>query len=228
MGEAGGGPARYQGVRVLLLGERTLFTEALRFVLESFGMITDVVAHDESALQAARRSRPHLVLVDLEGAPNGAAALGRSLARESPETKLMAVTPRYDPEVLSSALAAGFHGYLTKDTPLTRFARLIDATLSGEALARWPLGRGPAVGPNGDQPAIARLTPREREVLSLLAIGASGRDIAERLGISPNTVRTHVRSLLAKLDCHTRLEAATYAVRVGLVSSAGRSPSRAR
>lgn len=227
MGEAGGGPARYEGVRVLLLGERTLFTEALRFVLESFGMTADVVAHGESALQAARRARPHLVLVDLEGAPNGA-AVGRSLARESPDTKLMAVTPRYDPEVLSAALAAGFHGYLTKDTPLTRFARLIDATLSGEALARWPLGRGPALGPNGDRPAVVRLTPREREVLSLLAVGASGRDIAERLGISPNTVRTHIRSVLGKLDCHTRLEAATFAVRVGLVPSAARSPARTR
>jgi two-component system nitrate/nitrite response regulator NarL len=225
MGEAGDGPARYDGVRVLLLGQRTLFTEALGWVLESYGMVTDVPASGESPLDAVCRYRPHLVLVDVEELPDEAARLVPSMVRESPETKLMAVTARYDPDALSAALGAGFHGYLTKDTPLTRFARLVDAALSGEALTPWPLGPGPAVGPNGDRPTVARLTAREREVLSLLALGASGGAIARRLGISPNTVRTHVRSVLAKLHCHTRLEAATYAVRVGLVSSAGRPGS---
>jgi two-component system nitrate/nitrite response regulator NarL len=129
--------------------------------------------------------------------------------------------------VVNEAVRRGFHGYLTKDTPLAQLTEAIRAVMDG----RLVVSKGPAktrVAGSGNEDRlvallIQQLTPRELEVLGQLAQGVSGSVIAERLHMSPNTVRTHVQSILAKLQVHSRLEAAAFAVRHQIVRPSPRA-----
>ena len=183
--------------------------------------VVEVASSVEGGLSAARRERPEVVLVDL-GLPDGdGISLGREILAERPETKVIALTALNDPKAVGEALRAGFSGYMTKDTPLTQFVSMIEAAVAGQVVIPQRLAAG-AVGMRTAEERHAsllaeQLSPRERQVLSLLAEGASSEDIAGRLSVSPNTVRTHVQSILTKLQVHSRLEAATFAVRFGIV-----------
>ena len=183
--------------------------------------VVEVASSVDGGLSAARRERPDVVLVDL-GLPDGdGISLGREILAERPETKVIALTALNDPKAVGEALRAGFSGYMTKDTPLTQFVSMIEAAVGGQVVIPQRLAAG-AVGARTAEERHAsllaeQLSPRERQVLSLLAEGASSDDIAGRLSVSPNTVRTHVQSILTKLQVHSRLEAATFAVRYGIV-----------
>jgi DNA-binding NarL/FixJ family response regulator len=202
--------------------DHRLFADVIRSVLEEHGMdILDIASTVEEGLSAVRRERPDVVLVDL-GLPDGdGISLGRTIVGERPETKVIALTALNDPKAVGEALRAGFAGYLTKDTPLTHFVSMIEAAVDGQVVIPQRLAAG-AVGARTAEERHAsllaeQLSPRERQVLALLAEGASSEEIAERLSVSPNTVRTHVQSILTKLQVHSRLEAATFAVRFGIV-----------
>jgi DNA-binding NarL/FixJ family response regulator len=183
--------------------------------------VTAVASTVEEGLAASRRDLPDVVLVDL-GLPDGdGIALGRTIASELPDTKVIALTALNDPKAVGEALRAGFSGYLTKDTPLTQFVAMIEAAVAGQVVIPQRLA-AVAVGARTSEERHAsllaeQLSPRERQVLSLLAEGASSEEIAGKLSVSPNTVRTHVQSILTKLQVHSRLEAATFAVRYGIV-----------
>jgi two-component system nitrate/nitrite response regulator NarL len=145
--------------------------------------------------------------------------VGREILERWPDTKLVAVTALDDGRAVDDALEAGFRGYLTKDTPVGRFISSMEAVVEGQVVLPHRLvSAGHRRGTSdGIALLVAQLTTREREVLSLLVEGADGGTIARRLGISRNTVRTHVQSILTKLQVHSRLEAATMAVRHHLV-----------
>ena len=183
--------------------------------------ILDIASTFADGLAAARRERPDVVLVDI-GLPDGdGISLGRTIVSERPETKVIALTALNDPKAVGEALRAGFAGYLTKDTPLTHFVSMIEAAADGQVVIPHRLAAA-AVGARSAEERHAsllaeQLSPRERQVLTLLAEGASSEEIAGKLTVSPNTVRTHVQSILTKLQVHSRLEAATFAVRFGIV-----------
>ena len=173
--------------------------------------------------QPRRRWRPwirsfDLVLMDI-GLPDGnGLSVGAQIVAEHDDLKVLAVTALEDRDAAVQAIRSGFHGYITKDTDLTRFLAAIDSALSGQVVMPRRLMRNETAN-RGDSMAalIASLTAREREILALLTEGMSGEHIAEALGISQNTVRTHVQSILTKLQVHSRLEAAAFAVQHGLV-----------
>jgi two-component system nitrate/nitrite response regulator NarL len=144
-------------------------------------------------------------------------AIGQEILELGRATKVVVLTALDDQRTVERALAAGFDGYLTKNTSMARFASSIQAVLRGEAV--FPHGsRQGRSREGGERDLLAeQLTPRERDVLRLLVQGVSGDSLAGNLGISPNTVRTHVQSILTKLQVHSRLEAATFAVRHGVV-----------
>lgn len=155
-------------------------------------------------------------------------AVGRDILAEHPAIKMVVVTSLEDDQAVREAVRSGFHGYLTKHTKLSQFVGAIETAVNGQmVLPQGPVTRRALS--RGDQEAelLARqLTPKELEVLGLLAEGANSSEIARGLRISPNTVRTHVQSILAKLQVHSRLEAVAFAARNGLVSRPG--PREAR
>jgi two-component system nitrate/nitrite response regulator NarL len=204
-------------VRVLVVDDHALFTDAILPILERAGMeVLAVVRSGEEALAAARREHPDLVMLDL-GLPDvGGIGLGARILRELPGTKVIALTGRRDPEAVQQALEAGFHGYLTKDIPMTRFAESLRAALGGEIVVFQRPEAEPRPISLEDRNAellTRQLTARELEVLALLVEGSDNAQIAARLSVSANTVRTHVQSILTKLGVRSRLQAAAFAVR---------------
>ncbi len=167
-------------------------------------------------LAGAREHRPDMVLLDL-GLPDGSGLeLGRDILEELPETKVVAVTALEDEGSVQDAFKAGFHGYLTKQTEAERFEHVLRSIEDGQSV--FPQRQnGRNRERSGAELLADQLTTREVEVLQLLAEGATSAQMAEKLDVSPNTVRTHVQGILSKLQVHSRLEAAAFAVRHGLV-----------
>jgi NarL family two-component system response regulator LiaR len=170
----------------------------------------------DSGLAGAREHRPDMVLLDL-GLPDGSGLeLGRDILEELPETKVVAVTALEDEGSVQDAFKAGFHGYLTKQTETERFEHVLRSIEDGQSVfPQRQIGRNRER--SGAELLADQLTTREVEVLQLLAEGATSAQMAEKLDVSPNTVRTHVQGILSKLQVHSRLEAAAFAVRHGLV-----------
>jgi DNA-binding NarL/FixJ family response regulator len=155
------------------------------------------------------------------GLPDGhGVEIGRRILEECPGTKVVALTALEDERIVERALQAGLHGYLTKNTDPATFRRALESVEDGQTVYPHRLGRHTGRAPGGSHEGLLaqQLTPRELEVLQLLAEGAASREIAGRLSISSNTVRTHVQGILSKLQVHSRLEAAAFAVRNDLVT----------
>jgi DNA-binding NarL/FixJ family response regulator len=181
------------------------------------------------AIAAAERQRPDVALVDIGLPDESGVQVGRRIMEVSPETRVIAVTAMDDQRLGEEIVRAGFRGYLLKDTKVSQLLSAIQVVLSGEVVFPSRVARSGAA--RDGRPSQAhllgqQLTPRELEVLGMLARGIGGREIARTLGVAPNTVRTHVQSILSKLQVHSRLEAAAFAVRHGLVRPA--SPGRSR
>jgi two-component system, NarL family, nitrate/nitrite response regulator NarL len=207
-------------MRILLVDDHLLFADAIRPMLEPFGGDeVEVVTRGSEAAEAVERECPDLALIDLGLPDQGGLGVGRMILERCPRAKVVALTALSDPRAVEEALRSGFHGYLTKDTPVGRFANALRSILDGQVVVPHRLGPA-SVRPSetSDGALLAeQLTPRERHVLALLVQGAGSHAIASGLGISPNTVRTHVQTILTKLQVHSRLEAATFAVRHGVV-----------
>ena len=207
-------------MKVLLVDDQRLFADALAATLsEDVGATVEIVGSGEAALQALEHGHPDVVLLDIGLPDRSGLAVGRDILERHPEMRVIAVTAVDDSRLAREAIRAGFHGYLTKDARIWEFTSAIQAVLAGQVVMTKPLARRVAI-PQGDEQVallIQQLTRRELEVLNLLAQGKTSAVLADDLGIQRNTVRTHVQSIFAKLHVHSRLEAAAFAVRHGLV-----------
>ncbi len=215
-------------VRALIIDDHVLFAEAIKPALASSGVeVVGVATTGAEGLRAVAELRPELVLVDLGLPDQSGLSVGRAIAAEHPEVKVLALTALEDPRAVREAIRVGFHGYLTKDTPVARFVQAVHAALGGQVVMPRRLAMRQARSAEEETARLlaSQLTAREREVLALLAAGATGREIAARLSISRNTVRTHVQSILTKLQVHSRLEAAVFATKHRLLVEVDASPS---
>jgi DNA-binding NarL/FixJ family response regulator len=208
--------------RVMIVDDHALFAEAIKSYLSGKGIeVTGTCSSGEQAIEAIPRDRPDLVLLDLGLPGESGLSVGRRIVDTWPEIKVLALTALDSARAVKEAIVSGLHGYLTKDVPLERFVSSIDSLMDGNLVVPHRLGRraaGWASLEERDAALLAgQLTRRERQVLGLLAEGASGSLIARRLWLSPHTVRTHVQSILGKLRVHSRLEAAAFAMRHGIV-----------
>ncbi len=214
-------------VRVMVALEQPLFAEVLRVALIDRGGY-DVVSSCLSLLDlraCAERGQPDVILMDVESDHcDGVTAL-RELRAALPGTAVLVLSGAPGPDLLSEVMTAGAAGFLSLEADMAdvisavRSASEGRVVLSGrrlEALVRHLARRAAPTPPSGPG---GRLTEREHEVLLLLAGGASTPAIATSLYISAHTARTHVQNVLVKLGVHSRLEAAAYAVRHGLVPS---------
>jgi two-component system, NarL family, nitrate/nitrite response regulator NarL len=197
-----------------------LFAEAIRVALEDVGVtVVRVVPNGDEAIAEVDRALPDLVLMDLGLPDQSGLAAGRVILERHPDAKILALTAMSDRALADDAIRTGFRGYLTKDTPVAKFVNAVRSAVDGNVVLPHrlsPAARRSAAEEDAELLA-AQLTPREREVLALLVQGADGKKAAAVLGIRLNTVRTHVQSILTKLQVHSRLEAATFAVRHRLV-----------
>jgi two-component system nitrate/nitrite response regulator NarL len=212
-------------LNVLVVDDHVLFAEAIQLALRDRGFADVRVVHDGAAaleVMADDDRRPDVVLLDVGLPDQSGLVVGEMITARWPEVRLLALTALSDRSVLSEAMRAGFHGFLTKDTQVDRVVNAINTVMGGEVVIPRSLAAPARPRPEDDGAALlaSQLTGRERQVLTLLAEGCPSAEIAERMRISRNTVRTHVQSILAKLGVHSRLEAAAFAVRHGLVPSA--------
>jgi len=208
-----------------------LFAEAIRVAIEDLGLsVVRVATTGQDAIAEVDRAMPDVILMDIGLPDQSGLAAGRTILERHPEAKIIALTALSDRATVDEALRIGFVGYLTKDTPVARFVNAIRSAMDGHLVLPQRLSPNRRRSQAEEEVALlaSQLTPREREVLALLVQGADGRKAASALGISLNTVRTHVQSILTKLQVHSRLEAATFAVRHGIVRvpspSGDRSP----
>lgn len=168
-----------------------------------------------AALTYLEEHAADVVLLDIGLPDQSGLAVGAEMLDRRPDLRIIALTALDDPRAVDEAQALGFRGFLSKDVPVSRFVAAVRTVIDGGT--DFPFRRFRRRIASRPGLLVSQLTPREREVLGLLVDGANSARIAAELRISPNTVRTHVQSILTKLQVHTRLEAATLAVRHGLV-----------
>jgi DNA-binding NarL/FixJ family response regulator len=204
---------------ILLIDDHPIFLEGLRRVLESREGLTVVgeSATIAAAVELVARLRPDVTLLDL-GLKDGSGldALPQLLAA-CPQTRVIVLTG-YGPEHVLPALRRGARGFVSKDTASTDLLKAIEAVRRGEIWAeRRATGRlvDELFQREQQRQAEESLTPREREVLCLAGEGKRNAEIARELFISENTVKTHISSLLEKLELEDRLQLAVYAARAG-------------
>ncbi len=213
-------------IRVLLADEQALFREAVRSALEGEPDLA-VVAEARDGLQAvaeAERTRPDVALLDA-GLPNCDGIRAAELIRDRvPGCRVLVLSTSEDQRLLVNALEAGASGFLSKASPLTDLIDAARTLFRGELVVPPPMLGGlltRLIGRRREQDdalrTLARLTRREREVLGLLTHGVDNDGIAQHLVISPQTARTHVQNVLGKLGVHSRLEAAAFVTRGGLL-----------
>ena len=204
----------------LVIGDdHSVFLDAMSAVLLQRGYQVTVARSVTDTIETVRRTQPDVCLIDRHFAEdNGILAISALLAASS-RTKVLVLSADPDAEGIRQALHAGASGYLHKTRGVAALTRAIDRVRRGEVVVDVPKP-GPARLPARQDDAhrlAAFLTTRERECLQLLVEGLDTAGIATKLGVSPATVRTHVQSLMTKLGVHSRLEAASYAVRYRLL-----------
>lgn len=210
-----------EGLRVVLADDHQLFREGLRGMLESAGMVVVGEAADAGqAVALAHELQPDVLVMDLEmGASSGLQALG-VLASEAPGVRVVVLTVSTDRSDVLRALAAGARGYLLKDAPANQFTTGVRQAAEGQiVLSSEVAGALKEHGCSGAQGVREStvLTPRETEVLRLIADGADNVSIGRELSISHHTVKRYVKNIFEKLGVHSRVQAAVHAVRVGLL-----------
>lgn len=212
-------------IRVLLVDDHTLFRKGLAELLEQRGGIhvAGIAGNGDEALQLLKATHPDVVITDLRMPPHGGLAFLRQVRAQGWRGPVLVLTVSDAEEDLSSAMNAGAQGYLLKDMEPDDVVDAVQRVVRGETvvapamtLKLVNLLQGGPQPPKTD--ALQHLTTREREILDYLAQGLSNKAIGRALDISHDTVKLHVRHILAKLNLTSRVEAAVFAVEQKAVS----------
>src|SRR2546430_7308001 len=215
-------------MRVLLADDHALFRDGLRSLLEARGVeVIGEARNGREAVDQTHRLSPEIVLMDLHMPGLDGRAAPRLISAEQPDVKVVILTASEEDAHLFEAIKSGAQGYLFKNLAAEELFRLLEGVAQGEpaltpALARKLLGEfaRPAPAPRTPVEPPSELTDREREVLHLLVQGiTSNRELAERLVVSENTVKYHLRNILDKLHVQNRAQVVAFAARHGMVES---------
>ena len=212
-------------IRVLVVDDHDLFRTGLRAILEDQGFEVTDASSGPAAVRRAKGFAPDVVVMDMNMPEMSGVEATPLVLEAAPQASVLMLTIATDDARVLAAIRAGASGYLLKNAPLDEIAAGVRAAAAGEsaiaprvavaliASVRSAAADGEATAP----PAVAvKLTPREREVLTLLVDGYDNGEIARRLYLSPSTVKNHVSKLLERLGVDNRIQAATFATRNGL------------
>ncbi len=217
--------AETAGIQVLIVDDHALSRRALREHLETSGL--DVVGEAEDAAGALAlcvETEPDVVMMDIFMPGGSGIDATRRLREAVPGTQVLMLTASTEEDLIVEAIMAGACGYLLKDAEGAQILAAVVAAADGGGAVSPRIAsiliqrvRERAPSPDFDPRERAKLTAREREVLNLVVEGKDNTQIAAELVISSETVKTHVSSLLSKLEADNRVQAAVKAVRAGLV-----------
>jgi two-component system, NarL family, response regulator NreC len=213
-------------IRILLADDHTLVREGLRKILET-QRGWEVIGEAADGRQAVRQVlelKPDLVILDLAMPQLGGVDAIQQIVKRLPSTRVLVLSMHADETYVTRALKAGAHGYLLKDSAGTDLIRAVTALVQHKSFFSPAVSRVMLDGyvrqltERGITDRYDTLSEREREVFQLIAEGRVNKDIAEILHLSPNTVETHRARIMEKLDLHSAVEIALYAVRKGIIS----------
>ncbi|HEX9537485.1 MAG TPA: response regulator transcription factor [Streptosporangiaceae bacterium] len=211
----------------LVIGDdHSVFLDAMSTVLVQRGYEVTVAHSVADTVEYVRLKQPDVCLIDRHFAGDNGIEVIAEMIAVSRGTKVLVLSADPDTDGILQALHAGASGYLHKTRGISALTGAIERALRGEVVVDVPKAtkkRQPAQQEDAHRLA-AYLTPRERECLGLLVEGLDTANMATKLRVSPATVRTHVQSLLIKLGVHSRLEAASFAVRHRLLDGGSESP----
>ncbi|NEP13210.1 MAG: response regulator transcription factor [Symploca sp. SIO2C1] len=201
-------------IRILLVDDQSLIRRGLKALLklEDTLQVVGEADNGQAAIDLVETLQPDVILMDIRMPVMDGVAATREIYQRFPDTKVLVLTTFDDEQYLTQALQNGAAGYLLKDTPPEELAQAIQAVHKGYTHLGPGLGkkvmaqiRNPAPSP---PPGWEELTPREQEILQLIATGASNREIAQELHITEKTVKNHVTNILSRLNLRDRTQAA--------------------
>jgi DNA-binding NarL/FixJ family response regulator/signal transduction histidine kinase len=206
------------GLRLLLVDDHPLFLEGLRNLLTARGFTVVGVAHDgNEAVQQAQVLQPDVIVMDVQMPDCDGLEATRAIKAENPEVKIVMLTVADDDAHLLEAIKSGASGYLLKSLDANEFCALLTGVLRGEAalapgIAARIMAEFSRPGDHEGRPYIAELTPRQKEVLGLVAQGLIYKEVAQRLHLSEKTIKYHMGRILEKLHVENRAQAIAYYV----------------
>jgi DNA-binding NarL/FixJ family response regulator len=210
-------------VRVLLADDHTLVRAGIRALLDKLPDVQVVAEATDGrdALNLVKTHRPHVVLMDIAMPGLNGLEATRRMVKEFPRTNVLILSMHASEEYVWQALRGGAAGYLLKGAELAELSLAIKAVTRGETYLSPPISKQVIkeyvrrVG--GEETLFERLTPRQREILQLIAEGVTTKDIAKALEISVKTAETHRAQLMERLDIHDVAGLVRYAIKIGLV-----------
>ena len=213
-------------IDVLVVDDHRTFAEALRIALEQEKdlSVVGVATSGAESVSLAEDHAPDVVLMDIEMPGMDGIEAIRKIKERAQEARVVVVSAHQGELVMARAVEAGASGFLSKETALTDIVQSVRLAYQGEPLMQPDVVRRVLrhlrhrrAQAATEQQRADRLTPRETEILQLMASGLSTDDIATELSVSPYTLRTHVQNILTKLGVHSKLEALAFAIRHGKV-----------
>ncbi len=208
--------------RILLADDHSLVLEGFRRILEDQCDVVGTAEDGRALLEAASRLKPNVVLLDISMPLLNGIDATRHLKKVSPDVKVIFVTMHADPAYLNEAFKAGASGYLLKRSAGTELIQAIQSVLGGNYYVTPLLTKGLVNSVISEAPLPPTrqsiLTPRQREVLQLVAEGKAVKEIAQLLNISPKTVEFHKAQIMEQLDLRTTAELTKYAMAHGITS----------
>ena len=208
--------------RLMIVDDHEVVRMGLRAALEvepDFTVVAEA-GNGKEAIEKARAHQPDIVLMDVRMDGMDGIEACREIRSEYPDTKVLMLTSFAEEETVVSALLAGAAGYVLNNLARSRLLEALRSVARGESLLDSKVTKGvleKLVAGKDKAAPDDELTPREREVLILIAEGATNKEIAQKLVVSENTARNHVSHILGKLGFSRRSEAAAYAAKKGLV-----------
>jgi DNA-binding NarL/FixJ family response regulator len=207
--------AETEEITVLLADDHEVVREGLRLALlrSSHIRVVGEASDGETAVQLVERRRPDIVVMDLRMPQMDGIEATEEILKRVPDAKVLIFTAYSERALLQRGLESGAKGYVLKEAPHETLLRAIERVAGGDTFVDPSLIPSLATGRDGQE----ILTAREREILQLLADGMSNADVATRLFISQETVKSHVRHILAKLEAETRTQAVAIALREAMI-----------